>query len=111
MDLEEEFREWLDEDPLHAFVYEQCRTAWVLSKELDSDAEVQSEIVLVRNKLDMRFNRGRPGAVIRAWKVQFRFSVQPLAFLLLSGLFYMAMVVQPDEYHTRVGEQRLLTAP
>ena len=110
VDLEDEFREWLDEDPLHAFVYEQCRTAWVLSMELGNDAGVQSEIVRVRNKLDPRFNHTRLSAVIRAWWSNSGLRTATV-FILLSGLFYMAMVVQPDEYHTRVGEQRLLMLP
>lgn len=105
--LEDEFKAWMEEDPLHALIYEQCRTAWMLSKELGKDAEIRSEIDRTRNKIDTRFNRSGSSPVIRAWWSN---SVQRAAavLILLSGLLYMAMIVQPDEYHTKVGEQRLL---
>ena len=110
VDLENEFKAWLDEDSLHAFTYEQCRTAWALSKELDNDAEVQSEIVQARNKLKSRFKYSWPIANIRSWKVN-SVKFATLASICILGLFYMATFVQPEEYHTKVGEQRLLVLP
>ena len=110
VDLGNEFKAWLDEDLLHALAYEQCKTAWTLSKELDRDADVQSEIVQARKKLNSRFNHSWSSALFRTWKVNSA-KLAAVVSILLLGFFYMATVVQPDEYHTNVGEQRLLMLP
>lgn len=106
--FEEEFRTWLEEDPVHALAYEQCETIWMMTGELRNDEDIKQEIAKAREMVDLNTGNQdiRGSNVLRSLMTGLGKAAAVL--LLIVGVLYMTKTVEPDKYNTAVGEQRLL---
>jgi len=109
--LEEEFRTWLEEDPIHALAYEQCETIWMMTGELRNDDDIKQEIAKARGMADLNTgNQDIQGSnVLR--RLMTGAGKAAAVLLLMVGVLFMAKTIEPGKYDTDVGEQRLLVLP
>jgi transmembrane sensor len=112
--LEEEFRAWLEEDPIHALAYEQCETIWTMTSELRNDEDIKQEIAKTREIANLNTgnqgNQGIQGSSVLSGLMT-GFGKAAAVLLLMVGVLYMTKTVEPDKYYTDIGEQRLLVLP
>lgn len=109
IELEEEFRSWLDEDPAHLLAYEQCKTIWMMTGELQDDDDIQREITDTRQFVssDNRSNSRLKSASFPRFATKFGMAAAIL--LMFFGAIFVAL--SPNGYETNIGEQRLVSLP
>lgn len=109
IELEEEFKAWLEEDPAHSLAYEQCKTIWMMTDELQHDEDIQREIINTREFANL--NNGDEGSLYSKFVHRLAPQIAMIAavLLLFFGALYTAL--SPDKYETNIGEQRLVVLP
>jgi transmembrane sensor len=94
---EHQFQQWLNADPAHAPAYERCKSVWLLSNDLLTDADIQRELALAK--------QGLHGTQHGRWS---KFAQYAAVLLIAVGLFFVGSQMPSNEYSTQIGEQRLI---
>jgi transmembrane sensor len=99
-ETEHQFQQWLNANPAHAPAYERCKSVWLLSNDLLTDANIQRELALAKQGL-----HGSATAQHGRWS---KFAQYAAIFFIAVGLFFVGSQMPSNEYSTQIGEQRLI---
>lgn len=92
------FEQWCNADIRHALAFEQCRSLWLMTRELKNDPDIQQELHSARAGMKSH------ASTTRRWYL----SVAAAAFLVVGLGIFFQLSPQPVEYATAVAEQRLI---
>jgi len=105
--MDEDFRDWLDQDPQHERDYEQCELIWELAGELEDEPELTEYLddceQLIADKTP----------VASVFWVQWRKPMAIAASFVAIAITILFVTQAPtaETYMTAVGEQRLIRLP
>jgi transmembrane sensor len=104
----QEFAQWINVNTQHELAYEQCRTLWLISGSLKSDATLKRELAGAYERIEeLRADTSGKSPKVKSpvWQ---RYAQAAAVFMV--GLVFVFTMGQtkPQEYITHVGEQRLV---
>jgi transmembrane sensor len=106
--------QWRNADSRHALAFEQCRTLWLMTRELKNDPDLQTELTAARVK-----PAGETAAVfvvapdstpINAHKRWYMLGAAA-TFLIVTMAAFLQFSPAPEFYSTQIAEQRLIQLP
>jgi transmembrane sensor len=105
--------QWRNADSRNALAFEQCRTLWLMTRELKNDPDLQAELTAARAQ-PAGDTAASLGAInhtpINAHKRWYMLGVAA-TFLLVTMAAFLQFRPAPELYSTRIAEQRLIQLP
>lgn len=96
--------QWCNADARHGLAYHQCRTLWLMTRELQNDPHITRELASVRAQHTMTsLGFGRR----KRWHI----AGLVATFLVVTVAAFLKFSFTSEEYTTRVAEQRVIQLP
>lgn len=102
--------QWRNADSRHALAFEQCRTLWLMTRELKSDPELQVELAAARVKPVGGASSAPNRAPINEHKRWYMLGAAA-TFLIVTMAAFLQFSPATELYSTRIAEQRLIQLP
>lgn len=106
--------QWRNADSRNALAFEQCRTLWLMTRELKNDPDLQAELTAARIQ---RTGGTGSSLVSAADRISINASKRwymlgaAATFLIITMAAFLQYSPAPELYSTRIAEQRLIQLP
>jgi transmembrane sensor len=96
--------QWCNADSRHGLAYEQCRTLWLMTRELKSDPDITRELATARSQ---------HATTSYGFGARKRWHMLGIAatFLVVTVAAFLKFSLTSEEYTTRVAEHRVIQLP
>src|SRR6187402_1068721 len=98
------FDQWCNADTRHELAYEQCRTLWLMTRELKNDPDIARELASTRSQ-------HTPAAYGFGAGKRWHMLGIAATFLVVTVAAFLKFSLAHEEYTTRVAEQRVIQLP
>jgi transmembrane sensor len=96
--------QWCNADARHALAYEQCRTLWLMTRDLKNDPDINRELASVRIQ---HTSKSYSFGARKRWHML----GIAATFLVVTVAAFLTLSSPHEEYTTRVAEQRVIQLP
>lgn len=96
--------QWCNADSRHELAFEQCRTLWLMTRELKNDPDIACELASARTRHEFK---PQTSNVHKRWHML----GITATFLLVAVAAFLTLSSPYEEYTTRVAEQRVIQLP